>query len=95
MATTAKALFEAFAGRKRCRIAVEVGTHSPWVSRVLKGMGHEVFVANARQVGLITHSSRKHDRSLYGTRARWHGSRESIRDCYRRSSIAVNRRNNA
>jgi hypothetical protein len=37
---------------------VEVGTHSPWVSRVVKRLGHEVIVANARQVKLISHSSR-------------------------------------
>ncbi len=39
---------------KRCRIAIQVGTHSPWVSRLLKSMGRDVIVANARQVPLIT-----------------------------------------
>jgi transposase len=47
---------------QRCRIAVEVGTHSPWVSRLLTKLGHEVIVANARQVKLISASSRKDDR---------------------------------
>jgi len=47
---------------KPCRVAIEVGTHSPWVSRLLKSFGHEVIVANARQVQLISHSSRKNDR---------------------------------
>jgi transposase len=45
-----------------CRIALEVGTHSPWVSRHLAGMGHEVIVANARKVKLITQSLKKNDR---------------------------------
>ncbi len=45
-----------------CRVAMEVGTHSPWVSRLLKSFGHEVIVANARQVQLISQSSRKDDR---------------------------------
>jgi transposase len=45
-----------------CRIALEVGTHSPWVSRELKKFGHEVIVANARQVKLISQSSRKNDK---------------------------------
>src|SRR5450759_4986666 len=33
----------------RMRIALEVGTHSPWVSRLLKELGHEVLVANPRK----------------------------------------------
>jgi transposase len=45
-----------------CRIALEVGTHSPWVSRHLKAMGHEVIVANPRKVKLITQSVKKNDR---------------------------------
>jgi len=60
--TTKKAFLQKFAGLKRRRIALEVGTHSPWVSRLLKGLGHEVIVANARQVRVITDSSRKNDR---------------------------------
>jgi transposase len=44
------------------RVALEVGTHSPWVSRLLAGMGHEVIVANPRKVRLITHSLKKNDR---------------------------------
>lgn len=60
--TTKKSMTQAFAGMGRCRIAVEVGTHSPWVSRLLKSLGHEVIVANARQVKLISDSSRKNDR---------------------------------
>jgi transposase len=43
-------------------VALEVGTHSPWVSRVLKQLGHDAVVANARQVKLISESSRKNDR---------------------------------
>jgi transposase len=43
-------------------VALEVGTHSPWVSRVGTGLGHRVIVANARRVKLISESSRKNDR---------------------------------
>jgi transposase len=39
-----------------------VGTHSPSVSRLLSSLGHEVIVADARQVKLISSSSRKYDR---------------------------------
>src|SRR5580765_4080975 len=51
--TTAKALQEVFGGMPRSRIALEIGTHSPWISRLLSELGHEVVVANARKVRLI------------------------------------------
>ena len=51
-----------FAGMRRCRVAMEVGTHSPWLSRLLTALGFEVIVANARQVQLISASSSKNDR---------------------------------
>jgi transposase len=60
--STKKAMTQVFGAIPRCRIAMEVGTHSPWVSRLLQQLGHEVIVANARQVKLISHSSRKNDR---------------------------------
>jgi len=41
--------------------ALEVGSHSPWVSRLLEAAGHEVVVANARRVKLISESNRKND----------------------------------
>jgi transposase len=62
VATTRKAMAEKFSGIPRCRVAIEVGTHSPWLSRLLSSLGFEVFVANARQVRLISESSRKNDR---------------------------------
>jgi transposase len=43
------------------RIAIETGTHSPWVSRLLEECGHEVLVANARKVRLIYANKRKTD----------------------------------
>lgn len=43
-------------------MALEVGTHSPWASRVLEELGHEVIVANARQVQLISKGNKKNDR---------------------------------
>jgi transposase len=68
--TTKKAMTQVFGSMKRCRIAIEVGTHSPWVSRLLSGLGHEVIVANARQVKLISESSRKDDKLDARTLAR-------------------------
>src|SRR5882672_11329719 len=60
--TTRKAMTEKFNQTRRCRLAIEVGTHSPWLSRLLSGLGFDVIVANARQVQLISASSRKNDR---------------------------------
>lgn len=60
--TTAAALEKRFAGQPRMRIALEVGTHSPWVSRLLARWGHEVLVANASKVRLIYENRRKADR---------------------------------
>ena len=53
LGTTAKALQEVFGAMPRSRIALETGMHSPWVSRVLGELGHEVIVAHARNVRLI------------------------------------------
>jgi transposase len=60
--TTGKALQEVFGGMPRSRIALEIGTHSPWISRLLRELGHEVIVANARKVRLIGESRKKDDR---------------------------------
>jgi transposase len=60
-ATTPQACELFFRGLKHARVAIEVGTHSRWVERLVKRCGHEVFVANPRQVRLISHSSRKSD----------------------------------
>jgi transposase len=43
-------------------IALEVGTHSAWVSRLLRRCGHTVVVANARRVALIHRNRRKNNR---------------------------------
>ena len=61
-ATTKKGMAETFAGMTRSRIALEVGTHSAWVSRLLASFGHEVIVANARRVRAISDNNSKDDR---------------------------------
>src|SRR5688572_16185718 len=59
-----------FASMEACRIVLEVGTHSPWVSRLLASLGHEVVVANPGRVRLIADSLRKNDRTDAETLAR-------------------------
>ena len=59
--TTPEAFRRRFSSERLLRIAIEAGTHSPWVSRVLEECGHEVPVANARKLRLIYASKRKTD----------------------------------
>lgn len=70
VSTTARALHEVFGRMPRSRIALEIGTHSPWISRLLSELGHEVIVANARKVRLIGESRKKDDRLDAQTLAR-------------------------
>jgi len=70
LSTTPKAMKEVFGAMPRSRVALETGTHSPWVSRALSELGHEVIVAHARNVRLIGESRRKDDRLDAQTLAR-------------------------
>lgn len=60
--TSESALRRKFGGMGLCRVAMEVGTHSPWVSRLLTELGHEIIVADARKLRLIYRNPRKNDR---------------------------------
>lgn len=60
--TTKHAIQQVFGRIPHSRVALETGVHSPWVSRQLTQLGHEVIVAHARNVRLIGESSRKDDR---------------------------------
>jgi len=61
LATTQLGLQRALAAYSGCLVVLEVGTHSPWVSRLLKERGFQVITANPRQVRLISQSQRKSD----------------------------------
>ena len=61
--TTTAALTRALAGMPGARVVLEVGPRSPWLSRMFSTLGHDVIVANPRQVKLIARSQRKNDRS--------------------------------
>jgi transposase len=60
--TTKQGMQQVFGRIPRSRVALETGAHSPWVSRQLTQLGHEVIVAHARNVRLIGESKRKDDR---------------------------------
>ncbi|HEY6325588.1 MAG TPA: IS110 family transposase, partial [Candidatus Cybelea sp.] len=61
--TTQAALEGYFRGQAPARVALETGTHSGWVSRLVAACGHEVVVANARELRKIHQSDRKNDRA--------------------------------
>ena len=68
--TTPETMKQTFGKIPRSLMALETGTHSPWVSRLLAELGHEVLVAHAQKVQLITKSNRKDDRHDARTLAR-------------------------
>jgi transposase len=68
--TTPEAMKQTFGKIPQSLIALETGTHSPWVSRLLSELGHQVIVAHAQKVQLITKSNRKDDRHDARTLAR-------------------------
>jgi transposase len=68
--STRSGLERRFGERPRARIVLEAGGHSPWMSRALEALGHEVIVANPRKVRLIAASDHKSDRVDAETLAR-------------------------
>ena len=70
LAMTPEAMKQTFSKIPQGLIALETGTHSPWVSRLLTELGYKVIVAHAQKVQLITKSNRKDDRHDARTLAR-------------------------
>ncbi len=70
VATETKALEQLFSPYKDARLAMETGTHSPWISRLLEPLVHRVYVANARKVQLIYKGPKKNDKLDARTLAR-------------------------
>jgi transposase len=61
--TTKPALVRATRKYGRARIALEAGTHSRWIEEALAAAGHQIVVANPRQLQLIWKGKKKTDRS--------------------------------
>lgn len=61
VANTGTAIRKYFGQLEACRVAMEAGTHSGWVSRMLEGLGHEVLVGNPRKLRAIWDSTEKTD----------------------------------
>ncbi len=60
--TTPAAFKRYFQGKLPMRIAMEVGTHSPWLSQLLNDLGHEALVGNACKLRLIHRNTQKSDK---------------------------------
>ena len=58
---TKESLSAHFPASRPMRIALETSTHSNWVRTLLESLGHEVIVANARELHALTGSDRKSD----------------------------------
>jgi transposase len=63
MPNTMAALEKMFATLPKALIAMEAGTHSPWISAALAQWGHEVLVANPRKLRAISDSQAKSDQN--------------------------------
>jgi transposase len=59
--TTEPAMDSRLSSYAPSRVVLEVGTHSPWVSRCVAKHGHETIVANPRRVRLIAENDSKSD----------------------------------
>ena len=51
------------AAQPAARVALETGAHSAWVEALIRKLGHEAMVANARELRAVTGRSRRSDTS--------------------------------
>lgn len=59
--TTRHGVQRYFEKQPRSRVVLEAGTHALWMTWQLEALGHEVLVANPRNLGLIYKSRKKSD----------------------------------
>jgi transposase len=62
IATNKQAMESVFKEYQGCLVIMEVGTHSPWISRLFKDRGFKVITGNPRQVRLISDNPHNTDR---------------------------------
>jgi len=68
--TTKEALRSLFRRQEPCRVVIEACGHVHWIAGLARQAGHEVIVANPRELRLISQSGRKNDRNDAQTLAR-------------------------
>lgn len=80
---------------ERTTVAMEAGTHSPWVSRLVQARGHESLVGDPRELAFIFRSKKKTDRVDAAKLAQVAGFRRELlhplrhRDAASQSQLAV------
>lgn len=62
VATDRKKMRNFFESLKPCRVVLEAGTHSNWIARLAREVGHQTVVANPRRMKALTESNNKSDR---------------------------------
>lgn len=62
ISTTKRGVTKYFESRKPMVVVMEVGTHSPWLSKLIGRLGHRVIVANASKLRFIFKNDKKCDR---------------------------------
>jgi transposase len=62
VATTPEAVKRLLSGAGSARVVLEAGSHSPWISRLAKQLGHEVIVANPTELYGKKRRRKKNDR---------------------------------
>jgi transposase len=85
--TTEAALRGRLAAMDACLVVMEVGTHSPWVSRLLEELGHDCLVANP--ASLHRKGRKKSDRIDAEKLARWARSDPEMLEPVRHASAQV------
>ena len=68
--TSKQALTSLFDRLDPCRVVIEACGHVHWIAKLAEEHGHEVIVANPRELRLISRSGRKNDRNDARTLAR-------------------------
>ena len=53
--------FDRFESPREVKVAIETGTHSPWISQLLEARGFKVLIGNTRKLRAIWESDEKTD----------------------------------
>jgi transposase len=61
ISNTKEDMREYFQSIEKASIVFEVGSHSPWISRLLIADGHDVFICNPRKLAAVSQNLKKSD----------------------------------
>lgn len=61
IANNREEMIDYFESIEKASIVIEAGSHSPWISKLLSSIGHDVFICNPRQLAAVTQNLKKSD----------------------------------